>query len=33
LPHPKVKLGKRSLKNKYDDKVTLEGRNIIPQKY
>jgi len=33
LQRPKVKLGKRSLKNKYDDKASLEGRNIIPQKY
>ena len=33
LPRPKVKLGKRSLKDKYDDKSSLEGRHIIPQKY
>jgi len=33
LPRPKVKLGKRSLKNKYDDKASLEGRHIIPEKY
>ena len=33
LPRPKVKLGKRSLKNKYDDQASLEGRRIIPQKY
>jgi len=28
-----VKLGKRSLKNKYDDQASLEGRRIIPRKY
>jgi len=33
LPRPKVKLGKRNLKGKYDDKASLEGRHIIPQKY
>ncbi len=33
LPRPKVKLGKRNLKGKYDDKASLEGRRIIPQKY
>jgi polyphosphate kinase 2 len=33
LPRPEVKLGKRSLKSKYDDKASLEGRRIIPQKY
>ena len=33
LQRPKVKLGKRSLKNKYDDQASLEGRRIIPQKY
>jgi len=33
LPRPKVKLGKRDLKGKYDDKASLEGRHIIPQKY
>ena len=31
LPRPKVKLGKRNLKNEYDDKASLEGRHIIPQ--
>jgi polyphosphate kinase 2 len=33
LPGPKLKLGKRSLENKYDDQASLEGRHIIPQKY
>jgi len=33
LPRPTVKLGKRNLKGKYDDKASLEGRHIIPQKY
>ena len=33
LPRPRVKLGKRNLKDKYDDKASLEGKHIIPQKY
>ena len=33
LPRSKVKLGKWNLKDKYDDKASLEGRYIIPQKY
>jgi polyphosphate kinase 2 len=33
LPRPRVKLGKRELKDKYDDKAALEGRRIIPEKY
>ena len=33
LQRPKVKLGKRKLKNKYDDKASLEGRRFIPRKY
>jgi polyphosphate kinase 2 len=33
LPRPGVKFGKRDMKGKYDDKATLEGRRIIPQKY
>ena len=33
LPRPEVKLGKRNLKGKYDDKASLEGRRIIPQKF
>jgi len=33
LPRPRVKLGKRSLKGKYDDEASLAGRRIVPQKY
>ena len=33
LPRPKVKLGKRNLKDKYDDDASLEGRRISPEKY
>ena len=33
LPRPKVKLGKRNMKDKYDDKASLAGRRIIPLKY
>ena len=33
LPRPKVKLGKRNLKNEYDDQAALKGRHIIPQVY
>jgi polyphosphate kinase 2 (PPK2 family) len=33
LPRPSVKLGKRSLKGKYDDVASLKGRRIIPQEY
>ena len=33
LPRPRVKLGKRELKNKYDDRASLEGRRLIPDKY
>jgi polyphosphate kinase 2 len=33
LPRPKVKLGKRDQKGKYDDNTPLKGRRIIPQKY
>jgi hypothetical protein len=33
LPRPEVKLGKRSLKGKYDDVASLKGRRIIPGKY
>jgi polyphosphate kinase 2 len=32
LPRPKLKLGKRNLKGKYDDEASLKGRRIIPQK-
>jgi polyphosphate kinase 2 len=31
--HEKVKLPKRSNKDKYDDQVTLEGRRFVPEKY
>ena len=33
LPRPRVKLGKRNLKDKYDDVASLEGRRLIPEKY
>jgi hypothetical protein len=33
LPRPAVKFGKRNMKGKYDDKATLEGRRIVPDKY
>ncbi len=38
IPHkklkpPTVKLSKRSLKDKYDDQVTLKGRRFVPDKY
>ena len=33
LPRPRVKLGKRELKDKYDDRASLEGRRLIPDKY
>jgi polyphosphate kinase len=33
LPRPRVKLGKRILKNAYDDQASLKGRHIIPQLY
>jgi len=33
LPRPRVKLGKRSLKGKYDDEKSLKDRRIVPQKY
>jgi polyphosphate kinase 2 (PPK2 family) len=33
LPRPGVKFGKRDMKGKYDDKATLEGRRIVPEKY
>lgn len=32
-PHEKIKLPKRSNKGEYDDQVTLEGRNFVPEKY
>jgi polyphosphate kinase len=30
---PKVKLPKRSTKNKYDDQASLRGRNFVPEKF
>jgi polyphosphate kinase 2 len=33
LPREKVVLGKRSMKGKYDDRATLQGRNFIPEPY
>jgi polyphosphate kinase len=32
-PHEKIKLPKRSNKDKYDDKSTLEGRKFVPEAY
>lgn len=33
LPRKKINLGKRSMKGKYDDSASLEGRNFIPEKF
>jgi polyphosphate kinase len=33
VPREKVKLPKRSKKGAYDDQVSLEGRNFVPEKY
>lgn len=33
LPRKKIKLGKRSMKNKYNDTASLEGRRFIPEQY
>jgi polyphosphate kinase 2 len=33
LPRDKVELGKRNLKDKYDDTASLKGRRLIPEKY
>ena len=33
VPQQKVKLPKRSNKDKYDDRATLEGRQFVPEKY
>jgi polyphosphate kinase 2 (PPK2 family) len=33
LPRPRVKLGERNMKNKYNDKASLKGRRIVPQRY
>jgi polyphosphate kinase len=33
VSRPKVKLPKRSTKNKYDDQAPLRGRHFVPEKY
>ena len=33
VSRPKVKLPKRSTRNKYDDQATLRGRNFVPEKF
>jgi polyphosphate kinase len=33
IPHSKVKLPKRSDKNKYDDQASLKGRHFVAEKY
>jgi polyphosphate kinase 2 (PPK2 family) len=33
LPRARVKLGKRNLKDKYDDQASLEGRRFVPEKF
>ena len=33
IPHPKVKLPKRSDKGKYDDQSTLRSRNFVRENY
>ena len=33
LPREKIDLGKRTLKGKYDDQASLEGRNFVPEKF
>jgi polyphosphate kinase 2 (PPK2 family) len=33
VAHTRVKLPKRSNKNKYDDQATLKGKNFVVQKY
>lgn len=33
LPRERIKLGKRNLKDKYDDTASLKGRRFIPGKY
>ncbi|MEN8108470.1 MAG: polyphosphate kinase 2 [Pseudomonadota bacterium] len=33
LPRKKIKLGKRNLKDKYDDEASLKGRRFITEKY
>jgi polyphosphate kinase 2 len=33
VPQPKVKLGERSKKGKYNDSVGLQGRRVVPARY
>ena len=33
ISRPKVKLPKRSEKNKYDDQISLKGRKFVPERY
>ena len=33
LPRKKIHLGKRNMKNKFDDKASLQDRRFIPDKY
>jgi polyphosphate kinase len=33
VSRPKVKLPKRSTRNKYDDQASLRGRNFVPEKF
>jgi polyphosphate kinase 2 len=33
VPRKKIKLSKRSEKEKYDDQATLEGRRFVPERY
>ena len=33
LPREKVKLGKRSMKGKYDDEASITGFNFVPERY
>jgi polyphosphate kinase 2 (PPK2 family) len=33
VPHEKIKLPARSMKNEYDDQAALKGRTFVPEKY
>jgi len=33
IHHKKVKLPKRSNKGKYDDRASLKGMSVVPEKY
>ena len=33
LPREKVRLGRRRIKDRYDDEAVLAGRNFVPEKY